>query len=179
MPRSLRILYPNACYHVMNRGAGRKCIFNNNLHRNIFLELLAECHQMFNVKIQAYCLMDNHYHLLLSTPDGNLSRVMRHLNGVYTQRYNRIMKTDGALFRGRYHAKLIEDDSYKLIVSRYIHLNPLEANLVQKADNYKWSSYRFYLGLAKAPTWLDIGSILQQFNSTKSLSHIDGYCHYL
>ena len=112
MPRPLRILFPNACYHVMNRGSGRQKIFKNNFHRMMFLDLLEESHKMFGLEIFAYCLMDNHYHLLVSTPDANLSRIMRHINGVYTQRYNRLLKTDGSLFRGRYRAKLIGDDSF-------------------------------------------------------------------
>ena len=159
MARPLRVHYPNAWYHVMNRGAGRQRIFNNNIHRIIFLELLEECHKMFNVKIYAYCLMDNHYHLLLSTPDANLSGAMRHLNGVYTQRFNRISKTDGPLFRGRYKAQLVEEDCYLLIVSRYIHLNPVKAGLVDHPAKYKWSSYAAYLGLAKVPTWLSVEAI--------------------
>lgn len=132
MPRPLRIHFPNAWYHVMNRGAGGQKIFKNNIHRTMFLELLEECHRMFNLKICAYCLMDNHYHLLVSTPDANLSRVMRHINGVYTQKFNRLLKIDGPLFRGRYKAQLVDDDCYQLIVSRYIHLNPVEAGLVNK-----------------------------------------------
>jgi len=98
----------------MNRGAGRQMIFVQDTHREIFLELLREIHEMFEVETHAYCLMDNHYHLLLRTPQGNLSRAMRHLNGVYTQRYNRIQKTDGPLYRGRYKAILIDVDAYLL-----------------------------------------------------------------
>src|SRR3990167_3519219 len=154
MPRPLRIQYANAWYHVMNRGAGRKNIFNKKAHRLIFLELLEECHRMFNIKIYAYCLMDNHYHLLLSTPDANLSRAMRHLNGVYTQRYNRMSKTDGPLFKGRYKAQIIDEDCYLLIVSRYIHLNPVKAALVKNPGDYKWSSYLAYIGVARSPAWL-------------------------
>ena len=96
---------------------------------------------MFKVETHAYCLMDNHYHLLLRTPQGNLSRAMRHLNGVYTQRYNRIQKTDGPLYRGRYKAILIDVDAYLLNVSRYIHRNPIEACIVRRAERYPWSSY--------------------------------------
>jgi len=154
MSRPLRIEYPGAYYHVMNRGARRQAIYTHNEHRQLFLELLREIQEMFRVETHAYCLMDNHYHLLCRTPKANLGRAMRHLNGVYTQRYNRSEKTDGPLYRGRYKAILIDADSYLLNVSRYIHLNPLEARIVKKAENYPWSSYAAYIGKAPAPQWL-------------------------
>lgn len=179
MPRPLRILYPDACYHVMNRGAGRQKIFKNNHHRSIFIDLLRECCEFFNIKIYAYCLMDNHYHLLLSTPDANLPRVMRHLNGIYTQKYNRLMKKDGALFRGRYHAKLVDEDCYRLLLTRYIHLNPVVAGIVEKPADYQWSSYRAYLDFTKKPEWLSINIITKQLHETASLSHIHDYQHYV
>lgn len=179
MPRPLRINYPDAWYHVMNRGAGRQKIFKNYAHRMMFLNLLKECHQMFQIKICAYCLMDNHYHLLLSTPNANLPRVMRHINGVYTQLFNRSQKKDGALFRGRYKAKLIDEDCYQLIVSRYIHLNPIDAALVANPADYKWSSYPAYLGLAMTPDWLSKDIILNQLSNIKSLSHVKNYQDYV
>ena len=104
MPRPVRIEYEGACYHVMNRGRGRQPIFRATAYFQAFLETLAEAHERFGVVIHGYCLMGNHYHLLLQTPHGNLGRVMRHMNGVYTQRYNRLKPTDGPLFRGRYKA---------------------------------------------------------------------------
>ncbi len=134
---------------------------------------------MFNVIICAYCLMDNHYHLLLCTPEANLSRVMRHINGVYTQKYNRSTKTDGPLFRGRYKSQLIEEDCYQLIVSRYIHLNPVEAGLVKNSADYEWSSYPAYLDLVKSPNWLSKNIILNNLAKTKLLSHIKNYKHYV
>jgi putative transposase len=154
MSRPLRINYPGAYYHVMNRGAGYQDIFNCDDHRQMFLDLLRELHDTFQVNINAYCLMGNHYHLLLETPLGNLSRAMRHLNGVYTQRYNRDVKSDGPLFRGRYKAILVDVDAYLLNVSRYIHRNPIEANIVRKAEKYRWSSYRAYIGQNSCPSWL-------------------------
>ena len=179
MPRPLRIHYPYACYHVMNRGAGRQKIFENNFHRTIFINLLRECRKLFNINIYAYCLMGNHYHILLSTPDSNLSRVMRHLNGVYTQKYNRLMKRDGSLFRGRYQAKLVDEDCYRLLVTRYIHLNPVEAGIVQNPVEYQWSSYRAYLGFTQKPDWLSINVIIEQLRQTTSLSHIKNYQDYV
>jgi REP element-mobilizing transposase RayT len=163
----------------MNRGAGKKHIFRNNAQRAIFLELLDECYKMFNVEIHAYCLMDNHYHLLINTPNANLSRIMRHLNSVYTQRYNRMMKTDGPLFRGRYKAQLVDGDKYLLLVSRYIHLNPVEARLVNKPADYKWSSYPVYIGMKRPPAWLTIKIILGMIKNTKFLSHISYYRDYV
>ena len=101
MPRPLRMEYENAYYHVMNRGRGRQQIFHGEPYYQAFLTTLSEAHQRFGLEIHAYCLMGNHYHLLLCTPRGNLSRCMRHINGLYTQRYNRLKKTDGPLFRQR------------------------------------------------------------------------------
>ena len=109
MPRPLRIEYENACYHVMNRGRSRQDIFHEEKDYQSFLNTLAEAHKRFGLQIQSYCLMQNHYHLLIKTPEGNLGRAMRHINGLYTQRYNRMRKTDGPLFRGRYKAILVEE----------------------------------------------------------------------
>lgn len=96
-------------------------------HRTLFLEILSSATELFDIEIHAYCLMDNHHHLLIKTPRGNLSKAMRHINGLYTQRYNRLIKKDGPLFRGRYKALIVEKDAYLLQVSRYIHLNPVVA----------------------------------------------------
>ena len=154
MSRPQRIEYENAYYHVMNRGAGREAIFHDDVDRKNFLSVIDEAHRRFGLEIHAYCLMDNHYHLLIKTPRANLSRIMRHINGVYTQRYNRIRKTDGALFRGRYKAILVDSDAYLLHLSKYIHLNPMSANLVEALEEYRWSSYCAYIGESTAPGWL-------------------------
>ena len=134
MPRPLRIEYENACYHVMNRGRSKQKIFHNEEYYQVFLSTLAQAHKRFSIQIQSYCLMSNHYHLLVKTPEGNLGRAMRHINGIYTQRYNRMKKTDGSLFRGRYKAILVEEDSYQLQLSRYIHRNPIEAKVVEQLE---------------------------------------------
>ena len=156
MPRPHRIEYNDAFYHVMNRGRGYQRIFYSPPYCNAFLTTLAETHQRFGVLIHGYCLIGNHYHLLLQTPRGNLDRAMRHINGVYTQRYNRLKHTDGPLFRGRYKAFLVDEDHYLLQLSRYIHRNPVEAKppLVQSLDTYPWSSYPAYINYTKAPAWL-------------------------
>ncbi len=130
MARPLRIEFPGAWYHVMNRGAGRHWIYKYDKHYHYFLSLLADVTERYRVEVHAYCLMSNHYHLMLHNPDGNLQRIMRHINGVYTQYFNRTERTDGALFRGRYKAILVDAETYWLALSRYIHRNPLEAGLV-------------------------------------------------
>ena len=156
MPRADRIEYENAYYHVMNRGRSRCKIYHGKTYYNAFLEGMSEAHLRFGVEVHAYCLMGNHYHLLLKTPKGNISRYMRHINGVYTQRYNWLKNTDGPLFRGRFKSILIEQDDYLAVLSRYIHRNPIDMKrpLVTKLCNYSWSSYRAYLNLEKTPDWL-------------------------
>ena len=165
MPRPLRIEYEDACYHVMNRGRARHDIFHDKKYYQAFLNTLAEAHRRFGIQVQSYCLMSNHYHLLIKTPEANLGRAMRHINGVYTQRYNRMKKTDGSLFRGRYKAILVEEDSYQLQLSRYIHRNPLEAGIIKKLEAHPWSSYIYYLGKAELPEWLYPHDVLAQLNS--------------
>lgn len=133
-----------------------------------FTELLKETSEMWNVRIAAYCLMPNHYHILIQTPEANISRSMRHLNGVYTQRYNRRHKCDGQLFRGRYKSILIDTDSYLLQAVRYIHRNPLKASMVQNIDDYKWSSHKGYISIAKKWDWLHKNHILSLISRNRN-----------
>ena len=154
MSRPLRIQYPDAWYHVMNRGARRQEIYPDDAARFKFLALTGEMSERYGVECHAYCLMDNHYHLLLHTPFGNLFRGMRHLNGLYTQYVNARQGTDGPLFRGRYKSILIEADAYLLQVSRYIHRNPLAAGMVKQLQDYPWSSYSYYLDGRRRHAWL-------------------------
>lgn len=167
MSRPLRIEYPGAWYHVMNRGMNRIPIFNKPDDYGLFLDTLDESCRLFNVKISAYCLLPNNYHLFLHTPEGNLSRFMRHLNGVYTQRFNRGRKRDGPLFRGRFKSILIQEDAYALQVVKYIHKSPVANKLVEKLSQYKWSSHASYLKPEKSPKWLDVGFVLGQFASRR------------
>ncbi|MDH5803443.1 MAG: transposase [Gammaproteobacteria bacterium] len=157
MSRPQRIEYENAFYHVMNRGKGRQTVFHGASYFQAFLDTLEEVHNRFNCIIHAYCLMGNHYHLLIETPNANLGRIMRHINGVYTQRYNHLKRTDGPLFRGRYKAILVDRDAYLLQLSRYIHRNPIDMKrpLVSSLEEFQWSSYPAYIGKAKPPDWLD------------------------
>ena len=154
MSRPLRIQYADAWYHVMNRGRRGDEIFTKAEDYAAFIDLLRQIVEDYHVRVSAYCLMSNHYHLLVQTPDSNLSRAMRHLNGVYSQRYNRMHHFDGQLFRGRYKAILVEADSYLLELLRYIHRNPLEARLVDNLQEYNWSSHKGYLSKAKKWDWL-------------------------
>jgi len=165
MVRPLRIQYEGACYHVMNRGLERRSIFLSNKHKKTFLNLLSEISGRFHIDIHSYCLMGNHYHLLLSTKLPNLNMAMKHLNGVYTLRFNRDVKRDGPLFRGRYKAILVDKDNYLLSVSRYIHKNPSAAKITKDDQRYPWSSYQYYnLNQAKKPKWLNTSETLNYFN---------------
>ena len=163
MPRPTRIEYENAFYHVMNRGRGRQAIYHSDDYYYAFLETLKESHERFDAIIHAYCLMGNHYHLIIETPRANLGRIMRHINGIYTQRYNRLKKTDGPLFRGRYKAILVDEDAYLLQLSRYVHRNPVEVKgrIKTVLENYPWSSYLAYIGKATVLHWLNRDKIYQ------------------
>src|SRR3989338_5916662 len=163
MARPLRLQYPGAWDHVMNRGWRRQEIFRNKRDYTTFLDLLGQCAQLFELEVHAYSLMSNHYHLLVRTPRGNLSRAMRHLNGVYTQKFNRCYRLDGALFRGRYKAILVYDDSYVMELVRYIHSNPWRAGLEKKRGTHSWTSHRGYMKKGESPTWLNRRFVLSYF----------------
>jgi len=163
MARPLRVEFEGAWYHVMNRGADQRRIFLSRADIFKFLDLLGEVSEIFGLEIHAYCLMGNHYHLLVCTPDARLSRVMRHLNGVYTQYFNRRAPRDGPLFRGRYRAALVDSDAYLLLASRYIHLNPVDAGIVNRPEAYAHSSYRAYQEPQTGPDWLITSTILDHF----------------
>jgi len=134
------------------------------------LEYLESATERYDALIHAYCLMDNHYHLMLETPSGNLPQIMRHINGAYTTYFNIKRKRSGHLFQGRYKAILVEIDEYAKELSRYIHLNPVRAGMVEKAEAYQWSSYRFYIGKKKAPEWLHRAFILGYFSTKESIA---------
>ena len=138
----------------MNRGRRSDAIFLEKEDYSEFLDLLIEISAIWNANIAAYCLMSNHYHVLLQTPEGNISRCMRHLNGLYTQRFNRRHGFDGQLFRGRYKSILVCNDSHLLQLVRYIHKNPLKAGVVKEMQDYEWSSYKGYLSYSRKWKWL-------------------------
>lgn len=156
MVRPLRIAYPGALYHVTSRGDRRESIALDDKDRALFLTTVAEALQRFDARALAYCLMGNHYHLLLQTHEANLSRLMRQLNGVYTQAFNRKHGLLGHLFQGRFKAILVDSAAYLLEVCRYVDLNPVRAKMVASPESYAWSSYRALAGLSSAPPWLDV-----------------------
>jgi len=163
MGRQLRIEYPNAYYHVTARGNERKEIFKSDRDRQKFLEYLESAVIRYSAVIHSWCLMRNHYHLLIETPVGNLSQVMQHINGAYTNYFNSKRKRTGHLFQGRYKAILVDAAQYALELSRYIHLNPVRVGLVSTPDDYRWSSFQEYTGKRVAETWLKRDFILGFF----------------
>ena len=163
MARPLRIEYPGALYHITSRGDRREAIYLDDEDRRRFLELLGEVCHRFRWRIHAYCLMSNHYHLVAETLEGNLSRGMRQLNGVYTQRFNRRHGHVGHVFQGRYKTIVVQKDAYVLELSRYVVLNPVRARLVAEASAWPWSNYRATSGAEPAPVWLEMDWLWSQF----------------
>ena len=164
MARPLRIEFAGALYHVTSRGSARQPIFMSDKDRSDFLDTLADVVGRYRWICPAYCLMDNHYHLVVETPQANLSRGMRQLNGVYTQVFNRRHGRVGHLFQGRYKAVLVEKESYLLELARYVVLNPVRAGLVSHPGDWKWSSYRATVGEEEPPPFLTVDWILGQFS---------------
>jgi REP element-mobilizing transposase RayT len=170
MTRPLRIEFPVALYHITSRGDRREVIFEDDEDREIFLRVLAEVTDGYNWICHAYCLMDNHYHLIIETVDGNLSKGMRQLNGVFTQASNRRHHRSGHLFQGRFKGILVDKDAYLLELSRYVVLNPVRAGMVDSPAQWPWSSYRAMMGEIPAPAWLMIEALLAQFGNKPSLA---------
>jgi len=168
MARALRITFPGAFYHVTSRGNERKAVFKSKRDREKFLEYLESATRRYDALIYAYCMMDTHYHLLLETPSGNLSQIMRHINGAYTTYFNVKRDRSGHLFQGRYQAILVDIDEYAKELSRYIHLNPVRAKIVETAEEYDWSSYKFYIGKQRPDKWLYRDFILGYFGKRVS-----------
>jgi REP element-mobilizing transposase RayT len=167
MARPLRIEYPGAVYHIASRGNERKPIYKDDQDREIFLSVLCQVNKRYNWLCHAYCLMDNHFHLLIETLDGNLSLGMRQLNGVYTQTFNKRHGRVGHLFQGRYKAIVIQKDSHLLEVCRYVVLNPVRAGLVEDAGQWRWSSYGATAGREKPLACLTTSWVLRQFSREK------------
>jgi len=163
MARPLRIEYPGAFYHVTSRGNEHKDVFKSHKDLEKFLSYVESAVVRYGAIVHTWCLMSNHYHLLLETPSGNLSQIMRHINGAYTTYFNVKRKRAGHLFQGRYKAILVEADAYALELSRYMHLNPVRAGMVATPEQYQWSSYRSYIGQSTTPEWLKTALILGSF----------------
>jgi REP-associated tyrosine transposase len=168
MARPLRIEYPGALYHITTRGNARRSIFKDDRDRLLFLDTLHRVVDRYHWLCHAYCLMDNHYHLVVETPDGNLSVGMRQLNGIYTQAYNRRHRRVGHVFQGRYKAILVDKESYLLEVCRYVVLNPVRARAVEHPSRWKWSSYGGTAGRSQAHAALTTDWVLDQFGRRRS-----------
>lgn len=167
MARPLRISYAGAVYHVTARGNERKAVVRDDDDRKRFVWTLAEMVEQYRVVCHAWVLMDNHYHLVLETPDANLSLAIRHLNGVYTQAFNRRHERVGHLFQGRFGAILIERETYLLEVCRYVVLNPVRAGLVTDPGAWPWSSYQATAGGEPLDSWLTVDWVLEHFARTR------------
>src|SRR6267142_3446347 len=167
MARPLRIAYEGAFYHLTSRGNEKQPIFRSDSDRRFFLHTFLDVVKRFKWKCYAYCLMGNHYHLLVETLLANVSQGIRHLNSVYSSYFNRIHARVGHLFQGRFKGILVEKESHGLELCRYVVLNPVRAGLCQNAGYYPWSSYQATMGLVSTPSFLDTRWILQQFGSNQ------------
>lgn len=162
MARPLRIEFAGAVYHVTSRGDRREPIYRDDTDRVNHLQVISDAMERFDACALAYCLMGNHFHLVLQTRAANLSRLMRHINGVYTQRFNRRHGMTGHLLQGRFKAILVDRDAYLLRLCRYVDRNPVAAGLVADASGWTWSSCRAHLGLVPAPAWLNVDPLHTQ-----------------
>lgn len=178
MARPLRIEFAGAVYHVTSRGNERKDIFRDDEDRRLFMDILRRVNEKYNWLCHAYCLMDNHYHIAIETPDGNLSRGMRQLNGIYTQVFNKRHDRVGHIFQGRYKAIIIQKDSHLLEVCRYIVLNPVRAGVVKWPGKWQWSSYRAMTGKSSVHPCLTTDWILGQFGERK-ISAVKSYVEFV
>ena len=178
MARPLRIEFPGAFYHITARGNEGREIFRSFRDRQQFLSYLESAVQRYRAVIHVYCLMDNHYHLLLETPSGNLSQILRHINGAYTTYFNVKRNRSGHLFQGRFKAILVAADEFALELSRYIHLNPVRAGIADRPEGYPWSSCSYYTGRKKRPDWLSLDFILSYFQG-RGASSQDRYREFV
>jgi putative transposase len=170
MARPLRLEFAGAIYHVTSRGDRQEAIFRNDGDRHAWLGILASVCARFRWNVHAFCLMGNHFHIVVETPEGNLSRGMRQLNGEYTRCFNFRHATVGHLFQGRYHSILVQRQTYLLALSRYVVLNPVRAGMVTSPEKWPWSSYPMTCCDAPAPEWLDTEWLLSQFGEHRSVA---------
>ena len=163
MARPLRLDIPGALHHVTSRGNEGRPIFRSDQDREAFLQFLAEAVKRFGWSVTAWVLMTNHFHLVIQTPEANLSRGMQWLNGTYADWFNRRHKRSGHLFQGRFKSFIIETEAYATEVFRYVVLNPVRAKMAARPEDYQWSSYRATAGLEAAPAWLDLTAVYAYF----------------
>lgn len=164
MSRKKLIWYPGAIYHIVTRGNRRSNIFEDNEDRMVYFYKLKESLEKYSGEIYCYCLMSNHVHMIIKTGDITISKIMKKLNELYARYFNMKYNLSGHLFQGRYYWELVEDDKYLLEVTRYIHLNPVRANMVKKPEEYAWSSYRMFIG-KDSENLINSEKILSYFNS--------------
>ncbi len=167
MARPLRLEITGGLYHVTSRGNRRELIYEGDEDRSLWLETLSRVCARHNWRVHAYCLMDNHYHVVIEIAEGNLSKGMRQLNGVYTQAFNRRHNRVGHIFQGRYKAILVEKEAYLLELVRYVVLNPMRAHMIKNIDNWPWSSYLATTGKRDAPEWLEVDWLLSHFGKQR------------
>jgi REP element-mobilizing transposase RayT len=167
MARPLRIEFPGALYHLTARGNAQQPIFLDDHDRKCFLQVLGKTLSDCNGICHAYCLMGNHYHLLVETPEANLSQIMKQINGIYTQRFNRKHLRVGHVFQGRFKSIIVDKDAYLLELCRYIVLNPVRAGMVDDPGRYRWSSFKATAGKIRTPVFLNTDWILAQFAESR------------
>jgi REP-associated tyrosine transposase len=163
MPRLPRSDFAGAWHHVMNRGAARAEVFSDNMDAESFLYGVGEASARYDVDVHAYCLMPNHFHLLVHSRTGKLSEFVRFALGRFSRTKNQRMRRDGPLFRGRFTSRLVETEPHLLECNRYIHLNPIRGGLVTTPQDWPWSSAQAYLGSANSPSWLITQEMLAMF----------------
>ncbi|HEX3068138.1 MAG TPA: transposase [Thermoanaerobaculia bacterium] len=179
MARPLRLEYPGALWHVTNRGVDRRSIYADDVDRRLFLHFLAKTINECRWQLLAYVLMSNHYHLFFRTPETNLSRGMKDIDGDYASSFNMRHQRAGHLFQGRFKSHLVDSETYLVEVARYIVLNPVRAHVVATPAEWRWSSYRATAGLAAIPRWLDPGPILDVFNADDWNAAMHGYREFV
>jgi putative transposase len=173
MARRKRLEYPGAFYHVMSRGNRGQTIYPKQADFTAFLDCLRETCAQYDLVIHSFCLMTNHYHLVVETPHGNLGAAMHWLNSSYVRRYNRKHRQRGHLFQGRYKALLVDADTYLTWLSRYIHLNPVRARMTASPVAYRWSSYRPFVSEARIPEWLQTDLVLSRFGKIRKPAQVE------
>lgn len=175
MPRPLRIWFPGAWYHITARGNNREAIFHTNADFQCYLELLRLAVSDFECRLHAYVLMSNHIHLMLETGEVSISRVMHEMHSRYAAYMNRRHRHSGHVFQGRYYSRLVEQDAYALALSRYIHLNPVRAHLVDDPSAYPWSSYHAYVHRSDVLVTTDIVLALTRIGSSDPRHAYQGF----
>ncbi len=165
-----RIKYPNICYHIYSRGVDQRTIFQDDLDFRKFLNIFSEVHFKRNFKVHGFCLMHNHYHFCIETPEQNIGDIMRDINSRYVLYFNQKYQRKGRLFEGPYNDRVVDTPIYFLILISYIHSNPLHAGLVKNLEDWTWSSYRSYLGMQKQYSFLDQSKTIRLFQNINNFT---------